>query len=102
MRLASGSVMRPAWTRASSARSRQCLGSLKLRLWMIGRMPLLVLRPFTVVRQWSAAISQGAAGRPPSRRILVRLGGVEEMLEPGGRDGYMLYETTFSERKPAP
>ena len=31
MRLASRSLMRSAWARASSARSRQCLGSLKLR-----------------------------------------------------------------------
>ena len=41
------------------------------------------------------------AGRDRGRKR-VRFGSAGEMLEYGYRNGYMLYETTFSERKRVP
>jgi hypothetical protein len=49
-----------------------------------------------------AALTKARLAGRHRRRKLAGLGSAEEMLEPGGRDGYMLYETTFSERNRAP
>src|SRR5262245_61097902 len=56
---------------------------------MTRQMPVLVLRSFAVVRQWSAAISRGAAGRPPSRRKACAPWGRGRNARTLGRDGYM-------------
>src|SRR5262249_23795966 len=56
---------------------------------MTRQMPVLVLRLFAVVRQWSAAISRGAAGRPPSRRKACAPWGRGRNARTLGRDGYM-------------